>query len=123
ALFGAPIDQDDHADRAMAAAREMTGVRLDRVNAWLAERGLEAFGIGVGINSGPVMAGNVGSEQRLEYTAIGDTCNTAARLEGMTKGTGRTVFLTSATQLMLKGAVPDLAFVGDLPVRGRSQPP
>ena len=121
ALFGAPIDQDDHADRALAAAREMTGVRLDRVNAWLAERGLEPFGIGIGINSGPVMAGNVGSEQRLEYTAIGDTCNTAARLESMTKGTGRTVFLASATRAMLKRPVADLAFVGDLPVRGRAQ--
>jgi adenylate cyclase len=121
ALFGAPIEQDDHADRALAAAREMTRVRLDRVNAWLVERDIEPFGVGVGINSGPVMAGNVGSEQRLEYTAIGDTCNTAARLEGMTKGTGRTVFLTSATRAMLKRPANDLAFVGDLRVRGRSQ--
>ena len=121
ALFGAPIDQDDHADRALAAAREMTGVRLERVNAWLAERNLEPFAIGIGINSGPVMAGNVGSEQRLEYTAIGDTCNTAARLEAMTKGTGHTVFLSSETRAMLKQSARDLAFVGDLPVRGRSQ--
>jgi adenylate cyclase len=121
ALFGAPIEQDDHADRAIAAAREMVGPRLDRVNAWLAERGLEPFAIGIGINSGPVMAGNVGSEQRLEYTAIGDTCNTASRLEGMTKGTGRTVFIASATRAMLKRAANDLEFVGDLPVRGRTQ--
>ena len=121
ALFGAPIEQDDHADRAIAAAREMTGVRLDRVNSWLVERGHEPFGMGIGMNSGPVMAGNVGSEQRLEYTAIGDTCNTAARLEGMTKGTGHTVFLSSATRAMMKSAAHDLTFVGDLAVRGRAQ--
>ena len=54
--------------------------------------------MGLGLNSGFVMSGNVGSERRLEYTAIGDTTNTAARLEGMTKGTPHMLFLADDTR-------------------------
>ena len=87
AAFGAPLEQEDHADRALRAAREMIGPRLERFNAWLAEQGHESgFAMGVGLNSGPVMAGNVGSEQRVEYTTIGDTTNTASRLEHQCRG-------------------------------------
>ena len=70
-------------------AREMIGERLDAlqpVSARTRASG-EGFRMGIGLNSGRVMSGNVGSERRVEYTAIGDTTNTAARLEGMTKGT------------------------------------
>ena len=88
ALFGAPLDQPDHADRALAAAKEMLGPTLDDFNRWVRAEGLhDGFAMGVGLNSGVVMTGQVGSERRVEYTAIGDTTNTAARLEGMTKGT------------------------------------
>src|SRR5262249_23221256 len=76
AVFGARLPQEDHADRALRAAREMIGPRLERFNAWLAEQGHDhTFAMGVGINSGPVMAGNIGSEERVEYTALGDTTN------------------------------------------------
>ena len=88
AVFGAPIEQDDHADRALAAAREMLAVRLPRFNAWLRGAGpRRRLPDGHRHQQRPVMSGNVGSERRIEYTAIGDTTNTAARLEGMTKGT------------------------------------
>src|SRR5690606_19418579 len=88
AVFGAPIEQDDHADRALRAARAMAGPRLAEFNRWVAMRGFgSGFRIGIGLNSGPVMSGQVGSERRLEYTAIGDTTNAAARLEAMTRET------------------------------------
>jgi adenylate cyclase len=120
AVFGAPIEQPDHADRAIAAAREMLETRLPRVNDWLAERELASgFYMGIGLNSGDVVSGNVGAENRLEYTAIGDTTNTAARLQGMTKGTPHSVFISDSTVQLLQEAVPDLVFVDEMEVRGR----
>jgi adenylate cyclase len=78
AVFGAPIEQADHAERAFAAACEMVDVRLPRWNEWLEENDIHAgFEMGIGLNSGPFMSGNIGSAQRLAYTAIGDTINTA----------------------------------------------
>ncbi len=121
AVFGAPIEQGDHADRALTAAREMIGERLDRFNSWLATEGIDAFGIGVGLNSGPVMAGNVGSARRLEYTAIGDTVNTAARLEAMTKDTPHQLFFGDATRSMLRSDPGDLVYVDSMSVRGRHE--
>ena len=120
AVFGAPIEQDDHADRALAAAREMLDVRLPRFSAWLREKELsEGFRMGIGLNSGRVMSGNVGSERRVEYTAIGDTTNTAARLEGMTKGTPHQLFVADSTRSRLKEPPPDLVYVDEFEVRGR----
>ena len=120
AVFGAPIELEDHADRALAAAREMLGVRLPRFNAWIAEQGMQGdFMMGIGLNSGPVMSGNVGSERRMEYTAVGDTTNTAARLEGMTKGSGHQLFVADSTRSMLTGDASGLVHHGDMPVRGR----
>jgi adenylate cyclase len=123
AVFGAPLEQPDHADRALAAASEMIGLRLQRFNAWLAENGHDhAFAMGVGINSGLVMAGNIGSERRVEYTALGDTTNTASRLEGMTKGSGHMLFVADTTRERLSDPDGALVLVGELEVRGRVQP-
>ena len=104
AVFGAPIEQPDHADRALAAAREMLDVRLPRVQRVARRAGHgDGFRMGIGLNSGRVMSGNVGSERRLEYTAIGDTTNTASRLEGMTKGTPHPLFIADSTRELLTG--------------------
>jgi adenylate cyclase len=120
AVFGAPIEQEDHADRALAAGREMLEVRLPRFSAWLREKGLgEGFRMGIGLNSGRVMSGNVGSERRVEYTAIGDTTNTAARIEGMTKGTPHQLFVADSTRTRLKDKPADLVYVDEFEVRGR----
>src|SRR4051794_17337608 len=120
ALFGAPVSQEDHADRALTAAREMMGPRLGRFNDWLRENGHgEGFRMGIGLNTGSVMAGNVGSERRLEYTAIGDTTNTASRLEGLTKGSGHMLFVAESTRAAMLRPAPDLAPVGNFEVRGR----
>ena len=120
AVFGAPIALDDHADRALAAAREMLEVRLPRFNDWLAERRLsEPFEMGIGLNSGPFMSGNVGSAKQLEYTVHGDTVNTASRLEGMTKRVGRSLLIAESTRRALSEPPNDLEFVGEHEVRGR----
>lgn len=120
AVFGAPIEQEDHADRALAAAREMLGPRLGAFNEWATARDVDPFQIGVGLNSGPVMAGMVGSERRLDYTAIGDTVNTASRLEGATKGTEHPLFIAESTRSRLKAGMDDLEFVDEVPIRGRA---
>jgi adenylate cyclase len=121
ALFGAPLEQPDHADRALAAAREMLGSRLRRLNAWLEREGRGSFRMGIGLNSGPVMAGNVGSDQRLQYTVIGDTVNTASRLEGMTKGSGYQLLLAESVSSRLTNGREQLVFVDELEVRGRAE--
>jgi adenylate cyclase len=120
AVFGAPIPMDDHADRAYAAAREMAGPALEEFNEWLRAEGQgDGFRIGVGLNSGAVMAGNVGSQQRLEYTVIGDTTNTASRIEGMTKGTPHMIMLSESTRMMMTREHPDLEQMEAMEVRGR----
>jgi adenylate cyclase len=122
AVFGAPVEQADHADQGLAAAREMTGERLERFNAWLAKQGIDhVFRMGVGLNTGTVASGNVGSPRRLEYAAIGDTVNTAARLENMTKGSPHQIFVAASTRERLRHH-DALTFLGELPVRGRDEP-
>jgi adenylate cyclase len=121
AVFGAPIEQDDHAQRALAAAREMLEVRLPRFNEWMRSQGLgDGFQMGIGLNSGVLMSGQVGSERRLEYTAIGDVTNTASRLEGMTKGTPHQLFMAEQTKEKLDDEPDGLAFVDEFDVRGRA---
>ena len=79
ALWGAPIAHDDDADRAMGAAMKMQEVLVELNKKWAAA-GQQEVRIGIGINFGEVFAGNIGSEQRLEYTVIGDAVNVASRL-------------------------------------------
>jgi adenylate cyclase len=119
AVFGAPIASEDHADKALGAARVMLE-RLERFNAWMREEGLgDGFKMGIGLNSGDVMSGNVGSARRLEYTAIGDTTNTSARLEGMTKGTPYQLFVADTTYARLHEPPADMDSLDELEVRGR----
>ena len=122
AVFGAPIEQEDHADRAVATSREMLLERLPKFNAWLRERELsDGFKMGIGLNTGPFMSGNVGSERRLEYTVIGDSTNTASRLQGMTKGQAYLCYMADSTRDALTQEVDDLVFVDEFEVRGRQE--
>ena len=84
ALFGAPLTSAADADGALQAALEMVDA-LDQLNRKWQERGLPRIEVGIGINSDLVVAGNMGSEKRLNYTVIGDGVNLASRLEGLTK--------------------------------------
>ena len=119
AVFGAPLAQDDHADRALAAAREILEPRLGRFNAATGQN----FRIGIGLHSGPVMSGNVGSQRRMEYAAVGDVTNTAARLQAETKGTPHQLLLSEDTRAALQAGDPaDLVDVGEVELRGRAEP-
>ena len=120
AVFGAPLELPDHADRAVAAAREMLDVRLPRFNAWLREGGMsDGVRMGIGLNSGHVMSGHVGSERRVEYAAVGDTTNTASRIESLTKGTPHQLLLSGSTREALRSPPDDLVEVGETEIRGR----
>ncbi len=87
ACFGAPVAQPDHADRALAAAIAMIEAQVLLDAEW-AERGLSAFGLGIGLSTGPVAAALLGSEERLEYTLVGDTVNLAQRLQDLARPAG-----------------------------------
>jgi adenylate cyclase len=120
AIWGAPLEQEDHADRALAASREMLLERLPKFNEWMREQGYgEGYFMGIGLNSGPVMTGNVGHERRMDYTAVGDVVNTASRIEGMTKGTPYSVLIAESTIEMMSERPTDLAYYDELEIRGR----
>jgi adenylate cyclase len=120
AAFGAPIEQPDHADRALRASRELIATTLPALNTWMREGGYgEGFRMGIGLNSGSFISGNVGHERRLEYTAIGDVCNTASRIEGLTKGTRHMLLFSASTLDALTAPPDDLADFGDATIRGR----
>jgi adenylate cyclase len=118
--FGAPIERVDHADRAVAAAREMATNRLRDFNGWLRAEGIgDGFRMGIGLNSGRVMSGTLGSERRIEYTLIGDTTNTAARIEQLTKQTGHSILVADQTRSNMTTGADGLIFVDEFEIRGR----
>lgn len=87
AIFGAPLDLKDHENKAIDCARDIQK-NMDKLNDELVEKGIKPVAIGIGINTGYAVIGNMGSESRFDYTAIGDAVNTGARLESGTKDAG-----------------------------------
>jgi adenylate cyclase len=87
AVWGVPLGKDDDCERAMRACLEMRKA-LAELNQELKSEGYPALTIGMGLNYGPLISGNIGSEERMEYTVIGDTVNTASRIESLTKEMG-----------------------------------
>lgn len=116
AFWGAPVADPQHAVHAVSAALDMVDVLL----AFRDERGLDGFDIGIGIHSGPAVVGMLGSEQRLEYTCIGDTVNLGSRLEGVTKGKAR-ILVSQATRDAC-GEAFDFIAHGSVTVKGREEP-
>ena len=123
AFWNAPTDTPGHAGQAVAAAIEMT-LALDDFKRELAARGegLGDFDVGIGVHTGPAVVGFLGSDSRMEYTAIGDTVNLASRIEGTTKGVAR-VLVSDATRLAC-GETGRFRFIhrGQFHVKGREQP-
>jgi adenylate cyclase len=117
ALWGAPIPQDDDADRAMLAAIKMMEV-LGELNAKWAKDGREQVRIGIGINCGEVFAGNIGSEQRLEYTVIGDAVNVASRL---CSKAGPGDIIISEPFFRALGAPPSVEQLEPMALKGKAQ--
>ncbi len=96
AVWGAPLPQTDHAARACRAALQMVA-RLQTLEEKWVQRGWPVLHIGVGLNSGPMVVGNMGSARRLSYTVIGDNVNLGSRLEGLTKMYGSQIIASEAT--------------------------
>ena len=113
AVFGAPESYADHADRALAAGCEI----VEEVEAGAAG----ALRVGVGINSGRVVAGSIGGAGRLNFSVIGDAVNVAARVEAETRELGESLLLTAATRRALQRDVP-LTSQGEVMLKGKAEP-
>jgi adenylate cyclase len=117
ALFGAPFESEAAAHRAVAAAREMLAAnqRFNQATSW-------PLRIGIGIHFGEVVAGNIGSPRRKEYTVIGDTVNFAARLEALNKVFNSQLLISAAVHDALGNDSDDAVPLGEVPIRGYDQP-
>ncbi len=115
-LFGAPMHQPDHADRAVAAALAMDDA-AQAFNAELALRGIKWGHTRIGVHTGMALVGNIGTRGKLKYGALGDTLNTSSRVEGLNKYLGTRVAVTGETAAQCRRQ----AFrpVGDIVVKGR----
>ncbi len=118
ALWGAPLSTEDDADKAMGAAIEMQQA-LTKLNEHWTGSGKPSINIGVGINFGEVFAGNIGSEQRLEYTVLGDAVNTASRL--CSKAAKGEIMISEPFYKRLKKP-PEVEAREPIPLKGKSQP-
>ena len=107
AFWNAPLDDSSHAIHAVETGLEMMG-SLKAFNEEIAKEGVPAFGMGLGINTGTVVVGNMGSEQRFDYTCLGDHVNLASRLEGQSKPYGVKIVLGPLTRERVKDVFPTL---------------
>jgi adenylate cyclase len=117
ALFGAPLEDPDAGNRAVTAARQILEA-MERENAdsdW-------PLRLGIGIHIGQVVAGNVGSSRRKEYTVIGDTVNFAARLEALNKEFGSQLLVSADVYASVRDGQADAVSLGDIAVRGYEEP-
>ena len=122
AIWGAPLDVPDHANQAVKTAQEME-VALAKLNEELKKEGLLELGVGIGINTGDAVVGNMGSDTRFDYTVLGDSVNLAARLEGQTKEYGVFYMFTQQTLDCLTDYDSDqLAFIDRIAVKGQTAP-
>src|SRR6185369_9634445 len=118
ALYGAPLDDEEHAEHAVQTALAMI-VTLRELNRDWAAQGKPTLDMGIGINTGDMIAGNVGSESIMSYTVIGDAVNLGARLESLNKEYGTRIIISDSTRQGLKGRY-DIHPLGEVVVKGKS---
>ena len=119
AIWGAPLADEKHALNACLAAREMQ-LDMRKLREEFVQRGLPPIFMRVGIHTGPAIVGNLGAADRFDYTAIGDSVNLAARLEGVNKFFGTEILVSNATVQLLGGALP-LRQVDRVIVKGKTE--
>jgi len=119
AFWGAPLEDHAHALHAVQAGLDMLA-KVDEINRSFRTRGWPEIKIGIGINTGPMSVGNMGSEFRVAYTALGDAVNLGSRLEGLTKNYSAALLVSETT----KEAVPEYVYreVDRVRVKGKEQP-
>jgi adenylate cyclase len=120
AIYNAPLDVADHADHACCSALKMM-VKLDDLNRSFIVRGIQTIDIGIGINTGDAVVGNMGAAMRFDYTAIGDNVNLASRLEGLNKMYGTHIIVSESTKLQT-GSDHPFREIDLVAVKGKQQP-
>lgn len=120
AFWGAPLEDDNQADKALQTSIDMLRA-LKVLNEELVRAGDPEINIGIGLYSGPAVVGNVGSDQRFDYTAMGDTVNAASRLESSNKQYDTKILISQSTKDLLKKEYP-LVYVDEATVKGRVEP-
>ncbi len=121
ALFGAPLDDPHHADHAVEAALDMLAELRQLNEKWKAEGFDATVDIGVGVNTGPMIAGNIGSDQIMSYTVIGDAVNLGSRLESLNKQYSTHIIISDETRQRLTGQYV-FRPLGDVVVKGKTRP-
>jgi adenylate cyclase len=119
AFWNAPLDDPDHAKNAVRTALQMME-SLDEFNREITAEGIPPFGMGLGINTGTVVVGNMGSNQRFDYTCLGDSVNLASRLEGQSKPYGVRIILGSRTAELVRDAY-SVAELDCIAVKGKTE--
>ena len=123
AFWNAPLINDNHPDDAIEAARKMM-ITMDEVNSLIQKSGDIDFDlkIGIGIGTGECVVGNMGSDQRFDYTVLGDVVNLSSRLEGQTKAYGVTTIISSKTFLETEADKSDIIELDKIQVKGKTEP-
>ena len=120
AFWNAPLDNDKHRQLAVKSAIEMQ-IELALLNVQLVAEGLPRINIGIGINTGEALVGNMGSDQRFDYSVIGDPVNLASRLESSSKTLGKTLVISENTMKNIEHMFP-FEYIDSITVKGKTEP-
>ena len=120
AFWNAPLDVKDHQMLAVMTASQMQ-TELARLNEELEAEGLPNINIGIGINTGKALVGNMGSDQRFDYSVIGDAVNLASRLESSSKTLGKTLIVSENTMKGIEHIFP-FEYIDSITVKGKTEP-